>query len=309
MPAIYPPVVPTISGDFQNISRFLNSPALIGRAIRDQVENRFIADVLLTGRYSLEGGAIAYEQQGESRYTDRAIEAIEPFAEYPKTPYGAGPAAIASGKKWGQDVPVSDEAIRRLNFNPVQRAITKVVNQIVKTVDSNAVSAVASAVTQTATAGAAWTPGTANTNPLYDIMKAVAFIRGLDQGYEPNMLIVSDAKLADLANNPTVLAALARQRGDQPIYSGALPANLFGLDYVLSTPYSPFPNAAFLVDNRVLGGMADENLGGPGYAGQAKGVEGKSIRDDERDGWWVRGRRVTVPVVLEPGAGYIITGI
>jgi hypothetical protein len=55
--------------------------------------------------------------------------------------------------------------------------------------------------------------------------------------------------------------------------------------------------------------MADEKLGGPGYVGALAGVETKSLRDDKRDAYDLRARRVTVPVVLAPNAARMITGI
>ena len=61
-----------------------------------------------------------------------------------------------------------------------------------------------------------------------------------------------------------------------------------------------------LVDREQLGGMADEDLGG-GYSSM-DGVEGTSMRKDEIDSYLLRARRVTVPVVLEPLAGAIISG-
>ncbi len=64
-----------------------------------------------------------------------------------------------------------------------------------------------------------------------------------------------------------------------------------------------------MLDSTILGGMADEQLGGPGYVGMVGGVEGKSIRDDNNDGWRLRCRRVTVPVVQEPAAAWKVTGL
>jgi hypothetical protein len=65
-----------------------------------------------------------------------------------------------------------------------------------------------------------------------------------------------------------------------------------------------------VLDSGQLGGMADEDLGGPGYAKvNGQGVEVKSIREDDNDQWRVRARRVTVPVVVEPAAARKITGL
>lgn len=307
MPISYPPAPVTISGDVESINRFLMTPALITRRLRTLVENRFIADALLTGRYSIQGGAIMYEQN-EVIYSDRPIESVAPGSEYPLSGVSTGPAAVAYSQKWGQDVLIFDEAIKRLQMDPVNRAFTKIVNNLVKTVDSLALSAIASSVTQTAAAVAAWTPGTANTNPLLDIELAVANIRALNQGFDPDTLVVNDIKYAHLMNNASVLSAFKREDSSNPVYSGSLPGPLAGLR-VLVSPNIPVVNSAFILDSTVLGGMADEDLGGPGYTGQVKGIEGKTMRRDEQDGWRLRARRVTVPVVVEPASAYIITGI
>lgn len=306
MPITYPPVAPTISGDLVSISRFLNSPTLLTRRLRTITENRFISDVLLTGRYQLQGGAVLFEQS-ESIYAVRPVESVDAGSEYPLSDVGTGAAAIAASQKWGQDALVTDEAIKRMQIDPVNRALTKLVNNLIKQVDSVALAAIASAVTQTAAATAAWAPGTASTNPAYDIMKAVAVIRGLNQGYDPDTVVVDDTHYAQLLNNLTVLTALAREDKSNPVYTGALQV-MAGLR-ILVSPNLPTASTALVLDSTVLGGMADEDLGGPGYSGQAMGVQGKSIREDISDRWRLRARRVTVPVVIEPGAGFVITGI
>lgn len=307
MPLTYPPAPVTLSGDVESINRFLQSPTLLNRRLRELAENRFISDVLLTGRYTLQGGAIVFEQN-EGIYADRSVEAVAPGSEYPLTTVGTGAAAVATAQKWGQDALVFDESIKRLLMDPVSRAMTKIVNNVVKQVDSVALAAIASAVSQTTGAVAAWTPGTVNTNPLYDIELAVAAIRGLNQGYDPDTLVVNDTKYAHLMNNATVLAAMRREDSNNAVYTGSLPGPIAGLR-VLVSPNLPVANSAFLLDSKVLGGMADEDLGGPGYSGQVKGVQGKSIRREESDGWRLRARRVTVPAVVEPNAAFIITGI
>ena len=64
-----------------------------------------------------------------------------------------------------------------------------------------------------------------------------------------------------------------------------------------------------LVDRSELGGMADEPLVSPGYtSGGVAGIQVKTMRRDEVDGYRVRCRRLTVPIVLEPNAGVRITG-
>ncbi len=303
MPYSYPPSAPTISGDVQTINRFLNSPTLLARRLRTIAENRFISDVLLSGRARAEGGAIVYEQS-EGLYTERPIEAVSPGGEYPLTPITGGPAQVAKIVKWGQDTLVTDEAIRRQRMSPVERGLTKLVNTVVKQVDSVALSLVASAVTQTVAASAAWSAGTATI--LRDIMRARATIAALNQGYSPDLLIVDDMTYAYVASDATVTNALQRESGANPVYSGEFPI-IAGLR-VLPTPNLPSAGA-WVVDSTQLGGMADEDLGGGYQAAGPVGLEAKSMRDDENDQWRLRARRVVVPWVQEPNAAVRITGV
>ncbi|NEW27252.1 phage major capsid protein [Nocardia cyriacigeorgica] len=307
MPYTYPPAAPTISGDNVTISRFLKEPNLIARRLRELAEQRFIADVLLSGRYDAVGGSIAYEQ-GESIYSDRAPEAVAPGAEYPLTPITEGPAQVAKTVKWGRDTEITDEAIARRKMDPVNRALKKMVNQMVKTIDSVALAAIASQVTQTSAASAPWDTGTPTI--LRDVLRVVAEIRALNEGYEPDIIVVDDLTWANVMSDDKIASLLRREDGMAPVYTGNFP-EIGGLRF-LPTPNLPVADTALVVDSTQLGGMADEKLAGPGYAsagGSIPGVEVKSIRDEDKDLYRLRSRRVTVPVVLEPRAAWKITGV
>lgn len=305
MAITYPPVAPALSGDQLTISTFLNSPALVARRLRDLASQRFISDVLLTARLNATGGSILYET-GESIYSDRVPESVSPGAEYPVTTVGTGTPSLAKTEKWGHDSLITDESISRQNIDPVNRAMTKQVNQLVKTVDGLAMSAIVSAVTQTMAAAIAW-DGTAP-NILRDLLKAVANIHALNEGFDPDVVVVDDLTWAILASDPGIAALRAREDKSNPVYSGDF-LNIGALT-ILPTPNLGLSKTALVVDTKQLGGMADEKLGGPGYvSADGVGVEAKTIRDDENDQWRVRARRVTVPVVLEPAAAYKITGV
>lgn len=305
MPFTYPAPSPTISGDYLTIHRLLQSPELIARRLRTLSEQRFIADALLTGRFEAVGGAIQYEQ-GESIYTDRTPEQVRPGMEYPLTGIGLGPTQVAEVVKWGQDVPVTDEAIKRLNRNPVDRAFLKLVNQMVKTVDAVALAAISSAITATAAAAASWATATAK-QIFLDVAKAKTAVIDLNEGFEPDTVVVSTTAWMYAMATFADAGYLPREDRNAPLFTGQFPV-IDGMRW-LATPNVPLANAATVVDSTQLGGMADENLGGPGYSGATAGVETKSIRDEEKDGYRLRARRITVPVVLEPGAGYEITGV
>jgi hypothetical protein len=308
MPLTYPPISPTISTDYVTIHTLLQSPALLARRLRDIALNRYIADVLLTGRFPVSGGAIQY-QQGESQFTDRAPESVRPGMEYPKTGLGWGPWSIAEVTKWGQDVPITDESIKRLNIDPVNRALLKLVNQNVKTIDGVAIAAIASAVTATMAVTAIWTGSSAVI--LRDVLLAAAAIRALNQGFEADLAVVDDITYAYVASDPTLTGQWRRESGDTPVYSGRF-VQIGGITFLPSAALNiPFGGtSAFVLDSSQLGGMADEQLGGPGYVGGGpEGIETKTIRDDDNDSYHVRCRRITVPIIIEPAAAIRITGV
>jgi hypothetical protein len=302
----YPPAAPTISGDTVTISRFLNNPTLLARRLGTLVEQRYIADALLTGRYNAAGGAITYET-GETIFTADDPLSVAPGAEYPLTTVATGTASIAKTVKWGQDALVTDEAIARQAMDPVNRALTKLANQNVKYVDSVALSAIASAVTASANAAADWSVATA-AQILGDVLQAKANILALNMGYDPDTIVVDDVNYAYALGAFVAAGIVPREGANNPALTGEFPV-IAGLRW-LATPNVPAANTAIVLDSTQLGGMADEDLGGPGYASAGGvGVQVKSIRQDEEDRWRLRARRVTVPVVVEPAAARKIAAI
>lgn len=304
MPYTYPPAAPTLSGDVLTISRFLNSPTLVSRRLRDLLEQRYIADALLTARIPVVGGAVQYET-GESIFTTDDPKAVAPGAEYPMTPVPTGAASIAKTVKWGQDTEVTDEAIARQLMRPVERALQKLANQNVRYVDSVALSAISSAVTNTQAAAAAWSTATAK-QMLTDVASTKAAILTLNQGYEPDTVVVDDLTWAYAYANFVTSGLMARESGN-PLETGQFPV-IDGMRW-LPTPNLPTAGTILVLDSSVLGGMADEDLGGGYESAGPEGVQAKSIRDDKNDQWRLRARRITVPIVQEPAAARKITGV
>lgn len=283
----------------------MQSPTLIARRLRTLAEQRFISDAILTSRFNAIGGAVQY-QQNESIYTDRPAEGVKPGAEYPMSALGLGPTQIAAVVKWGQDVPITDEAIKRMRMNPVDRAFVKLINQIVKTVDAISLALVASTVTQSTAAAVTWTTAAAD-QIFLDVMLATANIRALNQGYDPDTVVLDDFAWTRAMAAFVKAGYVPREAQDTPVLTGNFPT-IGGMRW-LATPNLPTTGQALIVDSTQLGGMADEQLGGPGYVGAMAGVESKSMRQDEQDEWRLRARRVTVPVVIEPASSWKITNL
>jgi hypothetical protein len=304
MALTYPPTAPTLSGDVVSISRFLNNPTAVSRRLRTIAENRFIADVLLTGR--VEGSSILYETD-ESIYTTDAPEIVAPGAQYPRTLAPTGTAAVAVPPKWGQEVPITDEEIGRLRMNVVERNLQKVVNYIVATVDSTVLSVISSTVTQSIAALANWNAGTAN--PILDLLRAKATIRQTNKGYEPDTVACDDFAFAYIVGNMSILATMAREAGTTVSMSGDLPV-LAGLR-ILPTPNLPTAGTALVLDSNALGSLGFERIPSPDYQGDPAVTVETQVRRNPlgNDEWLVRGRRPVVGFVQEPAAACKMTGL
>lgn len=305
MPGAFPAAAPTLSGDLLTVSRFLQNPANISRRLRTFRDLRFVSDQLLTGRFRVQGGAILYEQS-ESQLTDRPVDKVNPGALYPYATVAQAVAAMAAVAKWGQKTFMADEEIRRNVFGgtAIDRNLRKVVNSIIKQVDGITMSAITSAVTQTfdvtAAGGVAWNLAA----PLFlrDVLRAKAVIVKLNQGYMPNALALNDTQYAYLMSDEKFTNALKRETTDNPVYTGEV-ERVGGLAILVS----PSITQPIVLDNNQLGGMADESNISPGYAVSDMAVEVTSIRLQDRDGWDMQGRRITVPIVQEPGSAIRLT--
>lgn len=302
----YPPAPPSISGDLVTISRLLSNPTYLRRRLREIRELRFIADQLLTNRYRSSGGAVLYEQS-EPIANTRAIKAVAAGSEYPRDTPASGVAALAAVSKWGQAVQLTDESLKRSVYmgQELNRALLKTANAVVTKVDRLATAAVASAVTATSAAAAAW--DNASALLFRDVEKGGAKIVDTNQGYNPNAVLMSTTKYAMLVTDPAIASLRRREASENPIYGGDI--EFLGKYRVISTAVSNLPSDdVWVFDADQLGGMADETEVDPGYATMDNGLQFQTKRVEVRDAWDIWARRITVPVVQEPAAAVKITG-
>lgn len=306
--ATYPPSAPTYSDPNLTASRFLQNPAFVARRIQTLGDQRYVGNLLLSGRQDTTGGAVGYETV-EGIFADKTPETVAPGSEYTMTTIGDGPGGLARVVKSGQDTLVTDEAIKRRNMDPVEKGLRKLVNSQGKAIDGSVISLIASAVTASGAATAAWS-ATTGTAILRDILKAKAAITSQNLGYEPNVLLVDDMTGAYLASDPVISAAMAREDKSNPVYSGRFPV-IAGLA-VITAATANLPGGvgtkAWVLDTNQLGFIATEDLGG-GYQQAGDLVQSKVMRVDENDAWRLRARANFAPVVTDPLAGYAITGV
>lgn len=306
--ATYPPAGLSYADPNLTASRFLATPAFVARRIQELADQRYVGNLLLSGRQETTGGAVGYETV-EGIFADATPEVVAPGAEYTMTTVGDGPGGLARVVKSGKDTLVTDEAIKRRNMDPVEKGLRKLVNSAGKAIDGSIISLIASSVTASGAATALWS-ATTGTAILRDILKAKASIKGQNLGYEPNVLLVDDLTWAYLASDPVVSAAMAREDKSNPIYSGRFEV-ISGLE-VVSASTANLPGGvgtkAWVLDTNQLGFIATEDLGG-GYQQATDLVQSKVMRLDENDAWRLRSRANFAPVVTDPLAGYAITGV
>lgn len=304
MPGTYPAAPVSLSGDSKTISRFLQDPTYIRRRLRDFHDLRFISDQILTQRFRSQGGAVLYDQS-EPFVTSRTVESVAPGSGYPKAETPTGTAAVAAVQKWGQDTDLTDEEIDRNVFagQAIDRKLRKVVNSVIQQVDAVTLAAIAASVSQTQAVAAAW--NAASPKMMLDLLLAKKTITALNQGFKPDTLLLDDTKYAYLMADPTVQTALRRESTSNPIYTGSIDT-IAGLKIVVS-PSLPTSDP-WVLDSSQLGGMADEQSSAPGYRVDEMAIQTKALREDDKDKWVLRGRRLTVPIVQETGAAVRITG-
>ncbi len=286
----------------EELHLLLSNPTVIAKRLHDLTQMKFIADYLLPGRFSAAGGGIFYET-GEEAFAADDPESIAPLGEYPKVVLETGEVVSARTVKWGLDAVISDEKIARQGISYINRGLARLGNTIVRHVDSVAMAVIVSRVTSTFASPAAWTTAGAAVEAVLSIQQTRA---ELGLGIDLSTVVLSPADYAAVIGMLIDDKALPREAGATAV-NGNIPVDALGLTWA-TTPHYTGTNP-LLVDREQLGGMADERLGGPGYfSSGGAGVEAKTIRNEGDDGYTLRGRRVTVPVVTEPLAGVQITG-
>ncbi len=302
MPTVAP-ANPTISGDNLTVSRLINQPVIIQRTLRTLVQQRLVGDKILTGRVDLTGtGAVNYEVS-EAIMAASLAERVDDLMEYPESLDGTATSAMASTEKWALATSISDKLIARNRIDILNRKLIKLANRIAFGFDALVISAVASAVTQTSAAAAAWS-STGSADPFADITLGASVVDSLNQGYEVDTVRATPNRWARLISAAKVIERAPREGGDNLLLTGRM-ARIAGLD-VWKTTNMPAGVDVMLLDSKQLGSIGWEDQGG-GYMGSADGVQTKRIRLEENDGWKIQGRRVGVPLIPEPGAAVKIT--
>lgn len=279
---------------------FLKSPALVARRFAEILSaQEFIGLSLLTGNYTIEGGAIGIPKNEQIR-TERRAETVSPGAEYKLTPLSRAQYDLYVAAKRGIATEVTDEEVGRLQGQPIEDALLYLKTEMLFDANALAIAVINSKVTATIAAGGAWTSAK---QIVKDVLRAKSAVRKLHLGFNLDTVVLTGGQYAEVM--PEVFDMLPAN--DDSVVTGDFP-NALGITW-LSSDDGDFANP-IMVDRRRLGGIAVEDIPSPEYVkvDSVRGVEVASIRQPTADKTRLQARFAHVPVVANPLAGISITG-
>jgi len=293
------------------VDALLAQPRVLVRNLTDLVYQRFVADqIFARGSSDQIAGGVAWYQRSESIFLNRDPEEVGVRSEFPRAGWSEE-VLSAFVKKYGLEVPISYESIRRNQIDMVNRSQRKLANAIVKSVDSLAMTLLTTdADVLTAAASGDWT--TAATDIISDLASAIKTITDQNEGYEPDTLILNPAQNLDLLLDADIRAALPRETQASSVQTGR-PVPLLGLERILVTPVLA-AGTVLVLQSKVAGTVADETPGaGEGYTGYSPGagqmpVYMKIYEIPGRDERIVRAARFPAMWLSEPKSVFKITG-
>lgn len=282
-----------------DVLAFLKSPTLVARRFAEIIKaQNFLSLFLLSGRYEIQGGAIAVPANEKIR-TDRPAATVAPGAEYKLTPLSAPELEIYTSQKEGIATEIADEVVTRSRLQPVEDAFLMFQSELVSSADEVAMGVILSGVTQTV-AGSAWTNGKAI---LKDATLVKLTAQALKLGYSIDTVVLEPTQYAAVL--PEILDVVGDDANTAT--NGGFPT-LGGMTWVPDD--TGLVTDPLFVDRRRLGGIARERIESPEYrpVGGDTGVEIASIREPKADKTRLQARNPHVPVLTNPLAGFTVTG-
>lgn len=298
------PSAPTLSGQNVTVDWLMKQPTVVDRMLRSIAEQRLVGDKILRGRVDVTGSGVAVFGVSESIMATRSPEIVKPLSEYPLTDDDPGTPSRAETAKNGLGTEVPDELVSRNRLDVLQRKLIKLANRIVFNFDASVLSAVGSAVTQTQAAAAAW--NAAGADPLLDALLSGATVDGLNEGYEIDTILAKPVPWARLVAATKIIDRAPREGSNNIVLTGRL-VQFAGLNIIKSTNL-PAGVDVMVLDSTQLGSIAYENIGGD-FMGAPGDLQTHVGRIPGRDGYLIRGRKIAVPMIQEPGAAVKVTGV
>lgn len=279
------------------VSDFLRDPTLIEQSLAVVAQRQFITESLFAGGFNAPGGAIAYHEsvnqymeEGEGDDEDFAIAEGSEFHQVYMQDTGP---QVEHVRKYGIEGWVTFEDERRNNLGQLARMTTRMMNTMVKNLDSQTLRMLLtnSKIRPYDTLGG-W--HTVSYSGLYDDILATAAMVNNEKTaggtFQADTLVVSYNTYTRMIRNTSIRDLYIKAgKDDNPYFT-----NQMGSIADLDVLYSPFmsDDYAFVLDKGEIGGVADEE------ALQMKPLE----KDESRERYMLRAKRLTVAFLSDPGA-------
>lgn len=291
----FPPVAPTISGRLITVDEFLRNPPFVQRAIMELTTQRFVSDVIFSAGPPADGGAVIYNQvSAVDLFLTRDVKEIAPGSEFPILTGPEFVPLVALAKKYGGEVFLTDEEVRRDRRDILNRETIRLRNTIIRKVDTLGMAALRAAPTTAQTASASWAVST--TDIIGDLVVAAGAIDALDLGYVADTVLVNPAQETAMLKQKNIRDALPRENfGGEPLIRTGNLGRLLGMDFIVSNRVNA--GEVWVLQRKIVGGISDEV---PMYA--------RPIREDRRERVFIHGARVPTIYVTDPLAVVRITG-
>jgi hypothetical protein len=194
---------PTITGNKVSLDILLQQPSRVNRFIQAISLQKFAFVQLFADAGSVSGGSVIYDQADVNQlYPANNPEQVAPGSEFPLIQDARVAPKVAIVAKWGGKIFITDEARDRNDQLLFARAMRKVANAMIKTIDTIAVNAINVELTARPTlsiAGHSWgavvTNGATPTNtrswPHADFAAVLGSFDTDELGERPDTLLIN----------------------------------------------------------------------------------------------------------------------
>lgn len=307
-----------VNGNNVTVDWYRSDPRRIYRVLRTIVQARLIGDKLLTGRVDLTGTGSGIYEVAEGIYANEDGAIIAPLTEYPLVSSGRPTLAQIKPLKRGFREEHSDEAAAHTDSTRVYTTkLRKMANSLIRQQDTITLSAIASLVTQTqaATSGP-WDAANKAGDPFLDVELGAAQIDELDMGYAMDTMVCRPSTFAYAVSRAAVMNYLPREQAGNVLTSGINNVRIGNYTW-WKTTHMPTGVQAMGLDSTMLGSQAFEEIpsqAGPAWIGSAGdlasgGVQVQVLGEANVDGITTKSRIVRAPMVQEPNAAIVFTGV
>jgi hypothetical protein len=248
------------NADIDAIVGILNNTQAVEAILHDRSQDA-PTRAIFTGTGDASNGSFIVQQDIEQT-ASASPSTIDPGDAFPVASVSETRPTIYAATKVAQQAHVTLEDVQKYRRSAVETGIRQMTNGYVDQSFGAAVAALSEVPgagnTVNGVAFAELTKGNDFGGP---VQRAKALIRNRRRGFAANVIVAKDSALAELAANDDIAKLLSREDGQAPVYTGSL-GRAFGLDFVAIpdelTVGTPFETDALVVDNTVLGGVADQ---------------------------------------------------